>query len=313
VIETGVSSECSPGFCNYSQDTMRTLCIALCVSIALCQDGSFRRGARRKVIRRKPTSFQDAVPAVPDQPVSRGRALPPAPAPAPPPPPPPAPVSLPPPPPTFQPQPTGQLILDVECPELEGLQVYPNEDSCHQFYKCANGTLTLETCGNGLLFNEATSLRGSAANHCSYNWQTECGNRPRDDTPISSPGCEYQFGIFPSGKGCFASYTKCANGVPSEVYCQLGLAYDHRIHTCNWPDLLVEYAGCDPSAALGDFRCPSNDELSPLARRFFPFPRFPVPKDPQLYIICVDGVPRLNTCAEGSIFDKNTLGCVEQL
>ena len=38
-----------------------------------------------------------------------------------------------------------------------------------------------------------------------------------DDTPISSPGCEYQFGIFPSGKGCFASYTKCANGVPSEV------------------------------------------------------------------------------------------------
>ena len=82
-----------------------------------------------------------------------------------------------------------------------------------------------------------------------------------DDTPISSPGCEYQFGIFPSGKGCFASYTKCANGVPSEVlyvllsnrwyyqrrcnqvYCQLGLAYDHRIHTCNWPDLLMEYAG----------------------------------------------------------------------
>ena len=92
-----------------------------------------------------------------------------------------------------------------------------------------------------------------------------------DDTPVSSPGCEYQFGIFPSGKGCFASYTKCANGVPSQViiisqvlycakylktawdvmfwtfcnqvYCQLGLAYDHRIHTCNWPDLLMEYAG----------------------------------------------------------------------
>ena len=31
-------------------------------------------------------------------------------------------------------------------------------------------------------------------------------------------GCEYQFGIFPSGEGCFASYTKCANGIPSEVY-----------------------------------------------------------------------------------------------
>ena len=40
--------------------------------------------------------------------------------------------------------------------------------------------------------------------------------------------------------------------------------------------------------------------------------RFPVEKDPQLYIICVDGVPRLNTCAAGSIFDKGSLGCVEQ-
>ena len=27
------------------------------------------------------------------------------------------------------------------------------------------------------------------------------------------------------------------------------------------------------------FRCPSDEELSPLARRFFPFPRFPVPQD----------------------------------
>ena len=71
----------------------------------------------------------------------------------------------------FTPEPTGELVTGVECPEPEGLQViqmltwpvssivkwnqvYPNPDSCHQFYKCANGTLTLETCGNGLLFNE---------------------------------------------------------------------------------------------------------------------------------------------------------------
>ena len=29
-------------------------------------------------------------------------------------------------------------------------------------------------------------------------------------------------------------------------------------------------------------RCPSDSELSPLARRFFPFPRFPVPKEPKV-------------------------------
>jgi hypothetical protein len=43
-----------------------------------------------------------------------------------------------------------------------GLQVYPHPDSCNHYYKCANGSLTLETCGNGLLFNEATALRGTA-------------------------------------------------------------------------------------------------------------------------------------------------------
>ena len=83
-------------------------------------------------------------------------------------------------------------------------------------------------------------------------------------------------------------------------------------HTCNWPDLLMEYAGCNPSAALGDFRCPSSEELSPLAQRFFPFPRFPVAKDPKLYIICVDGVPRLNTCTQGSLFSEATLSCEDQ-
>jgi len=273
------------------------LSLLLCCSVA---QNSFQ-GRRRKIVRKRPrpTSIDalQAVPAVPAVQAAPVRSEP---------------RTLPPPPPTFGPQPTGQPVEGVECPEPEGLQVYPDPDSCNQFYKCANGTITLETCGNGLLYNEATSLAGAAHNHCSYIWQSNCGNRPNDTTPISTPGCEYQFGIFPSGEGCFASYTKCANGVPSEVYCQLGLAYDHRIHTCNWPDLLMEYAGCNPSAALGDFKCPTNEELSPLARRFFPFPRFPVPKDPKLYIICVDGVPRLNTCTEGSVFSEATLGCEEQ-
>jgi len=209
--------------------------------------------------------------------------------------------------------PAPQIITDTQCPEKEGLQLYPHPDSCNNFYKCANGTLTLETCGNGLLFDERKGLAGSTHNHCSYIWEADCGGRKNDSTPISTPGCEYQFGIYPSGAGCFASYTKCVNGQPLEQYCQLGLAYDHRIHTCNWPDLLVESAGCDPSAALGDFRCPSDEELSPLAKRFFPFPRFPVPQDDTLFIICVNGMPRLNTCGQGTFFSEETLGCVEGL
>ena len=36
----------------------------------------------------------------------------------------------------------------------------------------------------------------------------------------------------------------------------LGLAYDPDMHSCNWPDLLID-RGCDPSERLGGFKCPS--------------------------------------------------------
>merc|ERR1712072_771034 len=81
----------------------------------------------------------------------------------------------------------------ASCPEPYGLQVYPHDQYCDKFYKCANGTLTEETCENGLVFDGY----GAIHNHCNYNWAVDCGKRVYDDTPISSPGCLYQFGLYP--------------------------------------------------------------------------------------------------------------------
>lgn len=61
----------------------------------------------------------------------------------------------------------------TSCPEQYGLQTYAHPTNCDQFYKCANGTLTLETCENGLLFDGA----GSVHNFCNYHWATNCGER----------------------------------------------------------------------------------------------------------------------------------------
>ena len=36
----------------------------------------------------------------------------------------------------------------------------------------------------------------------------------------------------------------------------LGLAYDPSLHSCNWPDQLLQ-RGCDPAERLGGFTCPS--------------------------------------------------------
>ena len=66
------------------------------------------------------------------------------------------------------------------------------------------GTLTEEVCENGLVFDGY----GDVHNHCNYNWAVDCGKRVYDDTPISSPGCLYQFGIYPVGEGCQTTFFK---------------------------------------------------------------------------------------------------------
>lgn len=60
-----------------------------------------------------------------------------------------------------------------QCPEQHGEQTYAHPDYCDQFYLCTNGTLTLEQCGNGLLYDG----KGAAYHHCNYHWAVDCGNR----------------------------------------------------------------------------------------------------------------------------------------
>jgi len=185
----------------------------------------------------------------------------------------------------------------TSCPEIYGLQLYPHPASCNQFYKCANGTLTLETCENGLLFDG----KGAVHNYCNYHWGVDCQGREADLTPIARGICEYSFGLFSAG-ACETFYTQCTYGEPEDQPCTPGLAYDERIHGCNWPDLL-EY--CVPEDVVG-FRCPAYSEG--LSARFEPFPRYPS-GDCGRYITCVNGQPRLIGCGDYTVFDDTTLTC----
>ncbi|CAB4067583.1 unnamed protein product [Lepeophtheirus salmonis] len=207
-------------------------------------------------------------------------------------------------------QPQGQPYTPsiTNCPENYGLQTYPDPDYCDSFFKCANGTLTHEVCGNGLIYDEAKAFYGAVHNHCVYNWDGSCGNRKYDDTPQPSGPCEYQFGLYPIDY-CAPSYYKCAYGTPEESACETGLAYDARIHGCNWPDLLEK---CDPSTFVG-FNCPQtqNEIADSLTRRFWPFPRFAYKGQPDSYITCVNGQPRLQRCGYGTVFAENYLSCIE--
>lgn len=212
-------------------------------------------------------------------------------------------------------QPPPEQVIESQtqssgCPESEGLQLYEDPENCHRFFKCANGTLTHEECENGLLFDERTAHLGAVHNHCNFNWAVSCGERYMDDTPISTLGCPYQFGIFRNDK-CKPFYNKCAFGQYVKTPCETGLVFDESIHTCNWPDQVQEEdGGCDSEALLGGFRCPPQDKLSELNQRYYPFPRFAIENQPELYLTCVNNLPRLHSCGPGTQFDSNVLGCV---
>jgi len=195
--------------------------------------------------------------------------------------------------------------------------VSEDPESCNSFYKCENGTVTLQECENGLLFDESMALTDAVHEYCVYNWKVDCGARPRDDKPISTPGCEYRFGLYPVGDGCLQSYYQCAFGVPTEVACeaensnipvQLYLSYDPSSHSCVWPDQLLNL-GCNPTKTFG-FTCPQLEDLvGTINEQFAPFPRFAVGEAEPTYLICVDGQPRLQTCGSLDIFNPDTLQC----
>ncbi|XP_011338898.1 protein obstructor-E [Ooceraea biroi] len=190
------------------------------------------------------------------------------------------------------------------CPDPYGIHAYAHPEDCGAFFLCTNGSLTFEYCENGLLFDG----HGSVYNHCNYNWAVQCGDRKVDWTPISSPGCEYQFGMYPDSDSCSTTYSKCIHGESHQAHCDSGLVYNAKTHTCVWPDELIPY--CNPEAIVG-FKCPHKLPPHSPAAKFWPYPRFPVPGDCGRLITCVDGHPRLLTCGDGKLFDSVSLTCLD--
>lgn len=82
-------------------------------------------------------------------------------------------------------------------------------------------------------------------------------------TPISTPGCLYRFGIYPESVECSSNYIKCAHGVPHTTPCEPGLAYDDKTHSCNWPDLLLDFCNPEGNTRVSYIKS-SNTSFDPL-------------------------------------------------
>ena len=81
---------------------------------------------------------------------------------------------------------TAQKQDNFKCPdEFEGY--YPHLYSCDKYWKCTDGVATLETCGNGLAFDDTDPT--FATEHCEYTHNIDCGGRTDFEPPISAPNC----------------------------------------------------------------------------------------------------------------------------
>lgn len=193
--------------------------------------------------------------------------------------------------------PSFEHVVSRGCP-AKGVFSYENKDHCDRYYMCTNGTFTEEACPNGLSYSQM----GAVYQHCAYNWNVDCG-RKKTPEPISSPGCPWQFGIFPivANGRCSIDYFACEWGVPETKRCTPeGLFYDDRIKGCQWADQL----GCK-SEALLNFKCPAEDEDNP----YWPYPRYY--HNTQDVIVCVNEQPRLVHCNEEQLVDPSSLACVD--
>lgn len=193
--------------------------------------------------------------------------------------------------------PSFEHVVTKGCPP-KGVFSYENRDHCDRYFMCTNGTFTEEACPNGLAYSQM----GAVYQHCAYNWNVHCGMKKTSE-PLASPGCPWQFGIFPATTGgrCNIDYFVCEWGVPETKRCTPeGLFYDDRIKGCQWADQL----GCK-SENLLNFKCPPEDEDNP----YWPYPRYYHTK--QDVIVCVNEQPRLVHCNEEQYVDPSSLACLD--
>lgn len=183
------------------------------------------------------------------------------------------------------------------CPEKSGF--YPHQKSCDKYYACENGTATLKVCGNGLVFDDADSLR----ENCAYPFSVDCGSRTDLEPPISTPNCPRLYGIFAHSTNCKIFYS-CWNGEASKYECPPGLAYDDQQRVCVWADTVDR---CDQLEVAEGFVCPDPSEVEQPGH----YSRHAHPTDCRKFYVCIEGVARPYGCSFGTVFNVDTLQCDE--
>ena len=92
-----------------------------------------------------------------------------------------------------------------------------------RYWKCIDGIPSLETCGNGLAFDDLDPT--FTTENCDYIYNVNCGNRSELEPAISANNCPRLYGTFQDETDCTAFFN-CRNGLANRYNCAPGLAFD---------------------------------------------------------------------------------------
>lgn len=156
---------------------------------------------------------------------------------------------------------------DFECdPEVNG--AFPHEEDCQKYYDCWNGTATLLSCSDLMLFD----LKYAG---CNFAQDVDCGNRtrpggvptqkpppepttPAGPVPTEEPGfeCPKPEGLFEDPEDC-ASFYQCYGEISWHQRCSPNLYFVEAAQSCDY----LENVDCGDRPIL-DLRM--NDEVAKM-------------------------------------------------
>ncbi|RNA18637.1 peritrophic membrane [Brachionus plicatilis] len=113
-----------------------------------------------------------------------------------------------------------------ECTSAEDLTQVPED--CKQFYRCANGARSTQSCPSGTLFDNSLKV-------CNWADKVSCSSGSSSSGDSASGTCSSSDDLTQVPGKC-GSFYRCANGVRFEQACPGGTNFDSNLKVCNWPD-----------------------------------------------------------------------------
>jgi len=184
---------------------------------------------------------------------------------------------------------------DFVCPD-EFVGFYPHLYSCDKYWSCDNGLQELRTCGNGLAFIDTDETY--KLEQCNEYFLVDCGDRTEVEPPISTTNCPRLFGTYADPENCNV-FWNCQDGVANRYECPPGLAWDETSHACRWVNEVPECSSLTIATDDGgEFQCPPPTDGV--------FTKHPHPGDCRIFFLCINGVPREQSCPLGEVFNTGT-------